>query len=107
STHGIGRATALTFAAEGAAVVVTGRDETAGAEVMERTAEIGGRGIFVRADLQDPDVGTIILQAVTRAFGAPTVLVNNAGSSDLVRDGTDRAISEIEDESWDRLLTVN
>jgi NAD(P)-dependent dehydrogenase (short-subunit alcohol dehydrogenase family) len=107
STHGIGRATALTFAAEGAAVVVTGRDETAGAEVMERVAELGGRGIFVRADLQDPDVGTIIFDAVERAFGAPTVLVNNAGSSDLVRDGTDRAISEIEDESWDRILTVN
>ncbi|MDQ1397970.1 MAG: hypothetical protein QOG64_3229 [Acidimicrobiaceae bacterium] len=107
STHGIGRTTAITFAAEGAAVVVTGRDEVAGAEVMEGVAEVGGRGIFVAADLQDPHVGTAIVDAAVAAFGAPSVLVNNAGSSDLVRDGTDRAISEIDDASWDRILTVN
>ena len=107
STHGIGRTTALTLAAEGAAVVVTGRDEAAGSEVMARIADIGGRGLFVHADLLDPQVGSIIVDTMTPVFGPPTVLVNNAGSSDLVRDGTDRAISEIEDQNWERILTVN
>jgi NAD(P)-dependent dehydrogenase (short-subunit alcohol dehydrogenase family) len=107
STHGIGRSMAIMFAEQGASVVVTGRDAGAGAEVIERTREAGGKGVFVRADLLDPEVGTTIVAETVRAFGTPTILINNAGSSDLVRDGTDRAMSEIEDASWTRVLEVN
>jgi NAD(P)-dependent dehydrogenase (short-subunit alcohol dehydrogenase family) len=107
STHGIGRGTAIMFAEQGASVVVTGRDAGAGAEVIERIHEVGGKGVFVRADLLDSEVGTTIVSETVRAFGTPTILINNAGSSDLVRNGTDRAISEIEDANWTRVLEVN
>jgi NAD(P)-dependent dehydrogenase (short-subunit alcohol dehydrogenase family) len=107
STHGIGRCMAIMFAEQGASVVVTGRDGGAGTEVAERITEFGGKGVFVRADLLDPEVGTTIVSETVAAFGPPSILVNNAGSTDLVRDGTDRAMSEIEDASWSRVLEVN
>jgi NAD(P)-dependent dehydrogenase (short-subunit alcohol dehydrogenase family) len=107
STHGIGRTTAITFAAEGASVVITGRDASAGGEVLKRIEEVGGKGTFVCADLLDADVGTKVVSEAIRAFGPPSILINNAGSSDLVRDGTDRAMSEIEDDNWTRILEVN
>ncbi|MCU1486522.1 MAG: Short-chain dehydrogenase [Actinomycetia bacterium] len=107
STHGIGRATAITFASEGASVVVTGRDADAGAEVLERICEVGGKGLFVLADLLDPAVGEQIVDAALRVLGPPSILVNNAASSDLVRNGTDRAVSEIEDAAWERILATN
>ncbi|MCU1486508.1 MAG: putative short-chain dehydrogenase [Actinomycetia bacterium] len=107
STHGIGRASAILFASEGASVVVTGRDPAAGAEVLERISEAGGRATFVRADLLDLDVGDRVLAATLEAFGPPTILMNNAGSNDLVRDGRDRALSEITDENWATILETN
>ncbi len=106
STYGIGRATALRFASEGASVVVTGRDTRAGEEVLQRLDEIGGKGTFVAADLTDPSVGERVLGAA-ESLGVPTILVNNAASSDLVRNGVDRALSEIEDENWEFILKVN
>jgi NAD(P)-dependent dehydrogenase (short-subunit alcohol dehydrogenase family) len=107
STHGIGRSMAIMFAEQGASVVVTGRDAGAGAEVIERIHEVGGKGVFARADLLDPEVGTTIVSETVRTFGTPTILINNAGSTDFVRDGTDRAMSEIEDANWSRVLEVN
>jgi NAD(P)-dependent dehydrogenase (short-subunit alcohol dehydrogenase family) len=107
SSHGIGRATAIRFAAEGANVVVTGRDEAAGGEVLGQIAQVGGKGVFVHADMTDPEVGDRVVGAALDAFGPLTILVNNAGSSDLVRNGTDRAISEITDDGWNLVLETN
>ena len=53
-TSGIGRATAEAFAREGAEVIVSGRDEQRGAEVVAAITESGGSARFVRADLAAP-----------------------------------------------------
>jgi NAD(P)-dependent dehydrogenase (short-subunit alcohol dehydrogenase family) len=78
-TSGIGRATAALFAAEGAAVVLTGRDEDRGRATEEEIGAAGGRARFVRADVRlDADCRRTVDEAVS-AFGGLDVVFNNAG----------------------------
>jgi NAD(P)-dependent dehydrogenase (short-subunit alcohol dehydrogenase family) len=78
-TSGIGRATALAFAGEGAAVAFTGRDQARGAEVVEEIDAGGGRGLFVAADVRSaPDCRSAVDSALS-TFGRIDVLYNNAG----------------------------
>ena len=89
STAGIGRAIALAFAAQGAAVVVTGRNRERGDAVVQQVTESGGIAHFVPADLRDEH--------------ACTALVNNAAGGDA-RDST---VAEISTEAWDAILRVD
>jgi NAD(P)-dependent dehydrogenase (short-subunit alcohol dehydrogenase family) len=75
STSGIGRAAAERFGREGASVIVTGRNEARGREVVAAIEADGGEARFVAADLSAPD-GAARLAA---AAGEVDVLVNNAG----------------------------
>jgi NAD(P)-dependent dehydrogenase (short-subunit alcohol dehydrogenase family) len=78
-TSGIGRATAVLLAAEGAAVAITGRDERRGDQVVGEIEAVGGRGIFVRADVRvAADCDRSVAETVG-AFGRLDVLFNNAG----------------------------
>jgi len=93
---GIGRASALLFAREGARVVVAERDERAGRETVELIAGQGGpRALFVPTDVTEADS---VEQAVARTladYGRFDVLYNNAGGS-TVRDSrvTDAPVEE-------------
>jgi 2-hydroxycyclohexanecarboxyl-CoA dehydrogenase len=81
ATANIGRAIALEFAGEGARVVAVGRDEAAGARVVELALARGAdRATFVRADLTDPGAPLQILTAA-EVFGPVLVLVNNVGGN--------------------------
>lgn len=73
-TGGIGSETAKLLAAEGAHVVVTGRDTERGAAVVKAITESGGSARFVAADLTDPRS----LRALVEAVGTVDILVNNA-----------------------------
>jgi NAD(P)-dependent dehydrogenase (short-subunit alcohol dehydrogenase family) len=76
---GIGRATALAFAHEGAHVVVSGRREEAGQQLATELRGLGVRAEFLLADVSDEDqVQSLISQTVER-FGRLDVAVNNAG----------------------------
>jgi NAD(P)-dependent dehydrogenase (short-subunit alcohol dehydrogenase family) len=107
STRGIGRAIATRCAAEGAAVVLTGRTETTGHAVQEEIRSAGGDAIYVRADLaREADVVHAVDVAVGR-YGGITTLVNNAAPTDLVGPGRgDRSLAEITDDAWDSIMTV-
>jgi 3-oxoacyl-[acyl-carrier protein] reductase len=78
STSGIGEAVALAFAAEGAAVVVHGRDRARGEAVAEQLRARGGRAFVVLADLGEPAGCTRPVEAAIAEFGQIDVLVNSA-----------------------------
>ena len=75
STSGIGRAAAELFGREGASVIVTGRDQTRGDEVVASIEGGGGKARFIAADLSAPDGA----ERLAKAAGDVDVLVNNAG----------------------------
>jgi len=79
-TSGIGRATADAFAREGAEVIVSGRDEQRGAEVVAAITESGGSARFVRADLAAPASVQELARLVRGNGHGVDILVNNAGS---------------------------
>lgn len=103
STRGVGRAIAERLAAEGCAVVVTGRNETVGAEAAAALEASGGRGMFVRADLtSEADIRGVVAQTVDR-YGRLDVLVNNAAPTDVIT-GHDATAAEIGLEAWEAIL---
>jgi NAD(P)-dependent dehydrogenase (short-subunit alcohol dehydrogenase family) len=79
ATSGIGRATAVMFAEEGAAVAVVGRDTDRGREVEEQIHSAGGRAVFVPADVRRADDCERSVVETVDAFGRLDVLFNNAG----------------------------
>jgi NAD(P)-dependent dehydrogenase (short-subunit alcohol dehydrogenase family) len=88
---GIGRAAAVIFAQEGARVVVSGRRDKQGQELVAELQGLGAEAIFVRSDVRkDEEVRNVVDQTVKR-FGRLDVAVNNAGtegSPGLVTDQT-------------------
>jgi NAD(P)-dependent dehydrogenase (short-subunit alcohol dehydrogenase family) len=79
ATSGIGRATAVLFADEGAAVAVVGRDADRGREVEGQIRSAGGRVVFVPADVRRADDCERSVAQTIDAFGRLDVLFNNAG----------------------------
>lgn len=75
STTGIGEAIARRFVGEGARVVVHGRDEERGREIV---SELGAGAILVTADLVKPETGEILATEAVKAFGKVDGIVNNA-----------------------------
>ena len=77
---GIGRATALAFAREGAQIIVSGRHDDAGQGLVTELRDLGAEAAFIRADVRhEADVRSLIEQTVAR-FGRLDVAVNNAGT---------------------------
>jgi NAD(P)-dependent dehydrogenase (short-subunit alcohol dehydrogenase family) len=100
-TSGIGEATALLFAAEGAKVAITGRNEQRGAAVVSRIKECGGDAVFQRADVSRIDDCRRAVAETVRAFGRLDTLFNNAG---VYYPQTALECSERE---WDEQIDVN
>src|SRR4029450_12923711 len=77
-TSGIGKATAIAFARAGAKVVLSGRREKEGAQVVAETKKLGGEAAFVRADVaKEPDVSAMVKFAADK-FGRLDIAFNNA-----------------------------
>ena len=95
--RGIGRATALLFAREGAKVVVADRDEPGAQATAKECGEALGIGVDVTSKA---DVDRLIAAALER-FGKIDVLVNNAG---ILKDGS---LLKMEEQQFDALIAVN
>jgi NADP-dependent 3-hydroxy acid dehydrogenase YdfG len=98
---GIGRAIAVAFAAEGAALVLAGRrrqalEETAGA------LDEGARYCLVPTDVTDRQAVAAMAQQAAAFLGRIDILVNNAGINTRKRN-----LSDIPDEDWDRVIQIN
>ncbi len=98
---GIGRATALLFAREGAAVIIADLDAQAGKAVAGEIEKAGGRALFESCDVTIAADCRRVVERTIREFGKIDVLFNNAG---IIRRAT---ISDLPEEDWDRVMAVN
>jgi 3-oxoacyl-[acyl-carrier protein] reductase len=94
ASRGIGKATALALAAEGAAVLLVGRSEQPLSEAAAACQEAGGGGEPLALDVTSADAGERVLEACLSRLGRIDVLVNNAGTSAV------RTVEELTDEEW-------
>ena len=99
--NGLGRATALLFAKEGANVVVADMDENAGSKVINEIKNSGGRGLFVKVNVSDQEDVNKLVSAALKEFGKLHILINNAG---IVSDGR---LVKMELEQWQKVIDVN
>jgi NAD(P)-dependent dehydrogenase (short-subunit alcohol dehydrogenase family) len=100
-TSGIGEATALLFAKEGAAIGITGRNRERGAAVVKRIKQVGNEAVFLPADVSVAKDCRNAVEETVRAFGRLDILFNNAG---VYYPQTAMECSERE---WDEQIDVN
>lgn len=101
STSGIGKAIAEDFVAEGAKVVITGRREKEGNDVVNKLTEDGYEASFYQVDINDPEQCKSLIEDTYSKYNRLDILVNNAGIA------TPAPIEEIELESWDAIFDTN
>ncbi|MFJ4839813.1 SDR family NAD(P)-dependent oxidoreductase [Streptomyces sp. NPDC088746] len=99
---GIGRATALLFAREGARIVIADVDEAAARTVAKETEQAGGTAVTVIGDLRDQAVVDRVAATAAEEFGGIDVLVNNAGIMDSMSAAADTG-----DDEWERVIGIN
>jgi len=100
-SSGIGEATALLFAEEGAQVAVTGRNDERGNAVAAHIVSKGGKAVFIRTDVRRSEECRRAVEETLKTFGAVDILFNNAGVF------YPHTILECSEEEWDLQLDIN
>ncbi len=100
---GIGRAGAVAFVQEGAAVVVAEIDAERGEETVRLARETGGRATFVQTDVTQPEAVEAAVAAALREYGRLDVMYNNAGFSMNEEQG----VVDTPIEVWNQTYSVN
>jgi NAD(P)-dependent dehydrogenase (short-subunit alcohol dehydrogenase family) len=100
--RGIGRAIALKFSGEGAAVVVAARTKSEIENVAQEIRRAGGRSADVPADVAEEKDCERLIREVVSQFGKVDILVNNAGEY-----GPVKPVEEINPAEWDRVVAVH
>src|SRR5437588_4341461 len=94
ASGGIGRATALGLAREGASILLTGRREEALTEAAAACQDAGGAAEVLALDVTEPEAGERLVSACRERFGRLDAVVNNAGTSSI------RPLDELSDQDW-------
>lgn len=107
--NGIGRATAVRFAKEGAQVVIVDLDEAGLAETKQQVESVGGVATVVVGSVASRDDVQRMVDTAVSTYGKLSILINNAG---ITRDGLTTRIKDgqalfMSDEKWDAVLEVN
>lgn len=101
ASRGIGRQIALTFAAEGANLLINGTNEALLREVRDAIGGINKECVIVVGDVSNPATAVDLVDTAKRVFGRLDVLVNNAGINDRTKT------SELTNEAWLRVVDIN
>jgi NAD(P)-dependent dehydrogenase (short-subunit alcohol dehydrogenase family) len=101
-TTGIGRATAVAFAREGAKVVVAGRHVDEGEATVSFIKQQAGDALFVQADVSQARDIEELIQSVVTSYGRLDYAVNNAGT-----EGATGPITTLSEESWETTIAIN
>jgi NAD(P)-dependent dehydrogenase (short-subunit alcohol dehydrogenase family) len=99
---GIGKATALLFAKEGAKVTVSDINVENGQKVVDEIKNSGGEAVFVKADSSSPEDNERLVAETVKAFGKLDVAVNNAGIGGEINKAGDMSI-----EGWKKVIDIN
>ncbi len=102
ASSGIGRAIALLFASEGAAVVLNARGAESLRAVAEEIRERGGRAHAVTGDVACEETHKALVAAARDVFGGVDIAINNAGTV-----GPIRPLADVSAEEWQQTLTTN
>lgn len=102
AASGIGRATALLFASEGARIVVADRNLAGSEQTVSQIEALGGEAIAVQVEVTEATQVEAAVQAALDKFGQLNILFNNAGTGETVTSVVDLAETE-----WDRVMAVN
>ena len=101
ASSGIGRAAALRFGRDGAAVVAVGRKAAALSEVAQQVQAAGGRCVTLEADVTAAGAPAAIVDKALAEFGGLSTLVNAAG---IIASGT---VENTSDAAWDEMIDIN
>ena len=101
AASGIGRATAILFAREGAALALADVNVDAGQRVSDEIVHAGGRAVFETVDVTLAADCRRLVERAIREFGRIDILFNNTG---IIRRST---ILELSEDDWDRVMAVN
>jgi NAD(P)-dependent dehydrogenase (short-subunit alcohol dehydrogenase family) len=103
ASSGIGRETALLFAAEGACVVAADVNDGDGAKTVADVEAAGGKAVYIHANVSKADDCEIMVKTAEQTFGKLDVLFNNAG---IMHSGDDNAMTT-EESVWDLTMAIN
>ncbi len=101
ASRGIGRAIAMRLAKEGHFVIGTATTEVGAEAIGSALAEAGLKGVGRSLNVTEADAVDSFVKAATEEFGAPTILVNNAG---ITRDNL---LMRMKDDDWDAIIQTN
>jgi NAD(P)-dependent dehydrogenase (short-subunit alcohol dehydrogenase family) len=101
ATSGIGRAAAIAFARQGAAVAFCGRREALGTEVEAQIKASGGRGLFVKADVREEAEVQDFVARTVETFGGVDIALNNAGIT------IEKSLHEFSAAEWNDVIDTN
>ncbi len=104
---GIGRATALIFAREGARLAVADASAAAAQETVSQVNAMGGQAIALTGDVTDASAVQAMIAAVVSAFGRVDCAFNNAGIAAYQVDASGKKTHEWAEASFDRMIGVN
>ena len=104
---GIGRATALAFAREGARVAVADIMQDAAQRTVTEIEAIGGQALAIACDVTDDDAVKAMIAATVDAFGGLDCAFNNAGIAPYQVNAGGQKIADVAPEAWRRLIDVN